>query len=75
MGTVGTGVSSFLSGFRASLIFFTESMKSCQISAGKVPPATGSPRYSVSIGFAPSGYPTHTATVMSSLKPTNQASW
>jgi hypothetical protein len=40
---------------RASRIFFTESMKSCQISAGYVPPATGWPWYSVYIGLEPSG--------------------
>ena len=30
-------------------------MKSCQISVGYVPPATGPPRYSVFICFSPSG--------------------
>ena len=60
---------------RAARILFAVTMKSCQISAGKVPPATGSPWYSVCIGFAPSGYPTQTATVRSSSNPTNHASW
>ena len=36
---------------RAARILFAMTMKSCQISAGNVPPATGSPRYSVSIGL------------------------
>ena len=31
------------------------SMNVCQISAGKVPPATGSPWYSVSIGLSSRG--------------------
>ena len=38
-------------------------MKLCQISAGKVPPSTGPPSYSVSIGTRLLGKPTHTATV------------
>ena len=38
------------------------SMKVCQISAGNVPPATGSPWYSVIIGRSSRGYPTQTAT-------------
>ena len=33
----------------------TASMKSCQICAGYVPPATGWPRYSVRIDFSPFG--------------------
>jgi hypothetical protein len=37
-------------------------MKVFQISAGKVPPATGSPSYSVIIGTSFVGYPTQTAT-------------
>ena len=37
-------------------------------------PATGLPSYSVFIGWVLSAYPTHTATVSSSVKPTNQAS-
>ena len=37
-------------------------MNVCQMSAGNVPPATGCPWYSVSIGFSVRGYPTQTAT-------------
>src|SRR5689334_20019226 len=33
-------------------------VNACQISAGNVPPATGSPWYSVSIGRSRVGYPT-----------------
>ena len=40
---------------RASRILIQAVMKSCQISAGNVPPATGPPWYSVSIGFSLSG--------------------
>ena len=48
--------------------------KSRQICAGNVPPATGSPPNSVFIGVSLSGYPTHTAIVISRVNPTNQAS-
>src|SRR5207247_5951781 len=40
---------------RASRILIQDVMKSCQISAGNVPPATGLPWYSVSIGLSRSG--------------------
>jgi hypothetical protein len=40
---------------RASRIPIHDVMKSCQISAGKVPPATALPWYSVSIGLSLSG--------------------
>ena len=49
-------------------------MKSWKISAGYVPPATGPPACSNSMGWSLSAYPTQIATVMSSLPPTNQAS-
>ena len=38
--------------FSASI---AETMKSCQMSAGYVPPATGAPGYSVFIGLSASG--------------------
>src|SRR4029078_28099 len=47
---------------------------SLKISAGIVPPSTGAPPYSVSIGFTESAWPTQIATVMSRFEPTNQAS-
>ena len=50
------------------------SMNVCQISAGNVPPATGSPWYSVIIGLSSRGYPTQTATASCGTYPTNQAS-
>ena len=40
---------------RSCSAWMTETMKSCQICAGNVPPATGSPRYSVRIGRSPLG--------------------
>ena len=40
---------------RSSMIVLAPVMKSCQISAGNVPPATGSPANSVSIGLSLSG--------------------
>ena len=40
---------------RVSSILRIDVMKSWKISAGYVPPATGLPRYSVSIGFSRSG--------------------
>ena len=49
-------------------------MNACQICVGKVPPATGSPLNSVSIGFSLSGYPTQTATASCGVYPTNHAS-
>ena len=49
-------------------------MKSCQISAGKVPPSTGVPSKSVLIEISLLGKPTHTATVYLESQPTNQAS-
>ncbi len=49
-------------------------MNAFQISAGNVPPATGSPLNSVSIGRSSFGYPTHTATASSGVYPTNHAS-
>ena len=36
---------------RSSMILLAATTKSCQIIAGKVPPVTGEPRNSVSIGF------------------------
>ena len=55
VGPVGPVVPFLSFSQRDARILFALTMKSCQISAGKVPPATGSPRYSVSIGLAPSG--------------------
>ena len=49
-------------------------MKSCQMLAGKVPPSTGPPLYSVVIGISLFGKPTHTAVVICGVQPTNQAS-
>ena len=40
---------------RSSMILFAPVMKSCQISAGNVPPSTGRPPNSVSIGLSLSG--------------------
>ncbi len=48
--------------------------KSCQMSAGKVPPSTGWPFHRVDIDTSLSGTPTHTATVICGVQPTNQAS-
>src|SRR5512145_3347090 len=45
-----------------------------QITAGQVPPSTGPPLYSVSIGVLVSRCPTQTQAVNSSLPPQNQAS-
>ncbi len=49
-------------------------MMSWKISAGKVPPSTGAPANSVSIGVFESAWPTQTQTVISSVAPQNQAS-
>jgi hypothetical protein len=48
-------------------------MKSFQIVAGKVPPATAIP-CTFSIGISPPGYPTHTVVSSCGVKPENQAS-
>jgi hypothetical protein len=42
--------------------------------AGNVPPSTGCPLYWVLIETSLLGYPTHTATVICGVQPTNQAS-
>ena len=55
-GVAGNGSGSSLSCLSARV------MNDFQIRAGSVPPATGLPPNSVSIGFSSSGYPTHTAT-------------
>src|ERR687892_1258035 len=49
-------------------------MMSAKISAGKVPPSTGAPANSVSIGVTVSAWPTQTQAVISSVAPQNQAS-
>jgi hypothetical protein len=49
-------------------------MNAFQTRAGSVPPDTGSPLNSVSIGRSSFGYPTQTATASSGVYPTNQAS-
>jgi len=49
-------------------------MKSCQISAGKVPPSTGPSSKSLVIGMSLLGKPTHTATVYFEFQPMNHAS-
>src|SRR4029077_9589205 len=49
-------------------------LKTRQMSAGNVPPATAWPWYSVSIGLSRFGYPTHTAVASCGVYPTNHAS-
>jgi hypothetical protein len=48
---------------RSFSICRAETMKLCQINAGKVPPNTGPPSNSLVIGTRLFGKPTHTATV------------
>jgi len=48
-------------------------MKSCQICAGSVPPATARTPCTPTMGMLPSGCPTHTAAERAGVYPTNQA--
>jgi hypothetical protein len=58
----------------SALICIADSVYVRQISAGNVPPVTGVPWNSVSIGVSRLGKPTHTAVVNWGVQPTNQAS-
>ena len=49
-------------------------MKSCQISAGIVPPHTAEKPSTFSNGISPCGYPTHTHVTSWGTYPQNQAS-
>jgi hypothetical protein len=73
-GVVVTGTGVCEEGFSWARICSAWVMKACQIIAGNVPPSTGWPLYWVLIETSLFGYPTHTATVICGVQPTNQAS-